>query len=65
MMGGNPDPNRVVGSWPGRGTGDVHYKTADGRVWVPASYSLESPPSTGKSFARLSDGRMKPAREDA
>ena len=56
-------PMKIVGQWPGRGTGDIEYRTEDGRIWVPASYSQSSPPLTGTVFAEAKDGQVKPVKE--
>lgn len=53
------DPYRIVATRTGRGTGDMEYKTADGRRWVPLSYS-GGYGGTGVEVGSVYKGRVNP-----
>lgn len=48
MAPSNKDPNRIVRTWAGPGTGDRYEQTADGYVWLTSYAPPSSVPVTGE-----------------
>lgn len=58
MVFGRSDGDRIVRSWPGTGTLDTYYETADGTVWrnnpILSTASATAPMASGT----IVDGRI-------